>query len=130
MKNRMVPCQLSGNWDKPANLQLLTMSRILWNKNDCDANVIRSKIFTLLYGDLSEKIQKYCDEVHELLTLCDYHHSLNFQDSALIAEIHDGLKEYLKLFEQLSTKSKLQKRRLEYFTESLKTMIEAMKFNN
>ncbi len=120
----MVPCQVNCNWDKPANLQLLTMSRMLWNKNDCDADRIRTEIFNLLYGNLSDKIQKYCDGVCALLTKCDYHHSLTFQNPALIAELHDGLQKYLTLFERLPVESDLLKKRLGYFSESLKSMIK------
>ena len=117
----MVDCQCHSSWDKPANLQLYGAGRMLWNKDDNNAAMIRRELFEKLFEERTQDVIDYCDTLYKLLTDCgDYHHSLTFTPDKTKA-LKDGLAEMEHELERLGT---LPHHRERFFHDSLATLKE------
>ena len=112
----MVDCQCHSSWDKPANLQLYGAGRVLWNKNDNDAQKIRKELFEKLFGERAAEVTAYCDSMYKLIVSCgNYHHSLHFTPEKTRV-LKKGLTE---MGSRLAALGPLPRGREGYFKESL-----------
>ena len=116
----LVNCHCFTFWNKPANLQLYAMGRILWNKNDRDMKQIRKELFAQLYGEKAERMENFAQEVAD--TLCrykPYHKSLEKMPEAAA----DLKKELMVFREKVKEFAPLPCNRERYFEEAFTTFI-------
>ena len=112
----LVNCHCHTKWNYPANLQLYAMGRILWNKEDKDMKKIRKELFSLLYGEKGEMMEKFAQDIADTITKYQpYHKSLH-----KTPEIAGNLVRELNLLrEQLKTFGPLPCGRERYFEKAL-----------
>lgn len=120
----LVNCHCHTTWDFPSNLQLYAMGRILWNKEDKDMKGIRKELFQLLYGEKGEALEKFAQEVADMITKFQpYHISLE-----RMPETAEALIKELNTFrERLKTFGPLPRGRERYFDTALAELADMAK---